>query len=88
MRRAAAAGFAAPKLLTMLMPWPAAGIVIAGQLGQRQRALGQGFENQRAAALGGQRAHHRGGAVAAVAGEAGGAADKQGRLRHKGSSRP
>ncbi|MCY1526571.1 hypothetical protein D9M68_616030 [compost metagenome] len=57
-------------------------VVVAGQLRQRQRALGQRFEDQRAAAARGQRAHHGRGAVAAVSGKTGGAADEQGRLRH------
>ncbi|MNT50014.1 hypothetical protein D3C72_1869060 [compost metagenome] len=57
-------------------------VFIAGQLRQRQGALGQRFEDERAAALGGQGAHHGRGAVAAVAGKTGGAAYEQGRLRH------
>lgn len=57
------------------------GVLVAGQLRQRQRALGQRFENQCAAAARGQRAHHRRGAIGAVAGKTGRASDQAGRGR-------
>ncbi|MNL22263.1 hypothetical protein D3C87_1436010 [compost metagenome] len=66
----------------------AIGVVVARQLRERQRAFGKRFEDKRAAALGGQGAHHGGSAIASVARKARGAADKQGRLRHERSSRP
>ncbi|MNT28018.1 hypothetical protein D3C72_1636730 [compost metagenome] len=66
----------------------AIGVVVARQLRQRQRAFGKRFEDKRAAALGGQGAHHGGSTIASVARKARGAADKQGRLRHERSSRP
>lgn len=62
-------------------------ILVARQLRQRQGAFGQRLEDQRAAAARGQRAHHGGRAVAAVAGETGGAADMKGRAGHGGHGR-
>ena len=60
----------------------ALGVAAACQLGQRQGALGQRLENQhRRAAAGDQRIHHRQRRIGAVTGEAGRAADAQGRVR-------
>ena len=55
------------------------GVALACQLGQGQRALGQGLENQhRRLGLANQLLYDRAGGIDAVARESGGAADQQG----------
>ncbi len=63
------------------------GVAAAGELGQRQRALGQGLEDQhRGPAAVHQGLHHGRGGVGAVAGKTGRAAYQQGGVIRHGLS--